>query len=117
MKAEELRLGNFVQTYVNGEWNDCVEVFEITEDELNGFKSYLREAEGIPLTEEWLTKFGFKVFAFRDYNFPSGLPGFLISERDYGYVFIHRDYSMDIKYVSQLQNLYYSLTGEELIIV
>ena len=71
MKANELRIGNLV--YTKGE--DIVIVNEINNDGINGefdlcWASYFFENESIqpiPLTEEWLVKFGFNV-----YNKPGG---------------------------------------------
>lgn len=63
--------------------------------------------EPIPLTEEWLLKFGFKPFV-KDFT----KNGIIIHTRKRGYVL--RKSVPIIKYVHQLQNLYFALTGEEL---
>jgi hypothetical protein len=137
MKAQELRLGNLVAAEVNGEWNDCVGVYDLNEDELNGFKSYLRQAAGIPLTEEWLLKFGFikgeyadfwSINVLRDDEDKSHLYlyahlykgemyefGLCSGEKEeFNHLENERAYVLKIEYVHQLQNLYFALTGEEL---
>lgn len=81
----------------------------------------------IPLTEEWLVKFGFK----GEYNLSAGwndIPSRYYTDRmlpmnlfvvyfDNAWHFILRDTIQGlgtIQYVHQLQNLYFALTGEEL---
>jgi hypothetical protein len=69
----------------------------------------LSEHERIPLDEKWLIKFGFVD------NEKSEIK--LIRINEFYYVcFVNRSKSLniDIKYVNQLQNLYYALTGVEL---
>lgn len=114
MKANELRIGNLIWL-----WNDdlmdneAVSVFEINEDELNGFKYRMRESEPIPLTEEWLVKFGFEKHG--EYYILMN-PVLLLKDNEgsFGVSFWQGN---DMKYVHQLQNLYFALTGEELEIV
>ena len=65
--------------------------------------------EAIPLTEEWLLKFGF-TFSDMIYSFD----GFEILDLKQGLEFYNHDYPIKIKYVHQLQNLYYALTQTEL---
>ena len=76
----------------------------------------------IPLTEEWLLKFGWgqsdehelcdnsnDVLFYYDYHFER----FWI-ELDDSFTTNSICYNMNIKYVHQLQNLYFALTGKEL---
>jgi hypothetical protein len=70
----------------------------------------------IPLTEEWLLKFGFE-------RRPWGLiiNGLLFRDNiknpcEVLTLEIGNGFRTEVKYVHQLQNLYFSLTGEELII-
>jgi hypothetical protein len=85
---------------------------------LNGYETHA--IKSIPLNEEWLLKFGFKykrpsaggqdqwagfgIWGYGDFYLLGYKKGF---EYWYG-----RQY--EIKYVHQLQNLYFALTGEEL---
>ena len=77
-------------------------------------------AEPIPLTEEWLVKFGFEEidgFLTLDLGSFSGAR-FIFWYGDVLNLFCKSDMmlSKQIKYVHQLQNLYFALTGEELTI-
>ena len=71
------------------------------------------KAEPIPLTEEWLLKFGFdsKTLIFRNGNFTMtwGNGGDYIDFQT-----IAGSYMIHVAHVHQLQNLYFALTGEEL---
>ena len=79
----------------------------------------------IPLTEEWLLKFGFTERSFKGYNrkFYKTVNNilfvipFCISFDSINYYYpVDEEYQIfiNLKYVHQLQNLYFSLTGEEL---
>ena len=106
MKASELRLGNWVEDE-NG-------YYQIESEHLQDeVFPYLQTWE-IPLTEEWLLKFGFvkhkttdiyPTFAKQMFNWNDGILYII------GYGFMNH-----IKYVHQLQNLYFALTGEELVV-
>ena len=70
------------------------------------------EYKPIPLTEEWLLKFGFE--SDDEFIFEKDIR---ICKTKQGYVYF--DFSVmdpicDVKYVHQLQNLHFALTGEEL---
>lgn len=104
MKANELRIGNYVQ-YPSLKNPIRVSIIDTSETNTE------TRAKPIPLTEEWMGDFGFKLFpwgfvlnAFRiDYN-PTPLTFRYMSDNR----------SIEIKYIHQLQNLYFALTGEEL---
>lgn len=70
---------------------------------------------GIPLTEEWMVRFGFKKDGF--YNSAERwICRYILLFKGNGH-FILCDYPLTtIKYVHQLQNLYFALTGSELTI-
>ncbi len=118
MKASELRVGNWVQTDKNREYQIYLSWFECCKDSQWGRDIQL-DTHPIPLTEEWLVKFGFK----RDstlYGETRKLGCFNIGKLTNGY-FIEggvdsNKTSINIQYVHQLQNLYFSLTNEELTI-
>jgi hypothetical protein len=119
MKATELRIGNLVN-YCNSERVLDAELF------LQLLK-YTTPFEPIPLTEEWLLKFGFeKIKDFNVYTNVWELKGFMVSLGEY--INIHVDWADDGAdnyhsivvyeelYVHTLQNLYFALTSEELTI-
>jgi len=119
MKASELRIGNLV----NGpKQNAAYPVIEISELSVriqfdNGNDWYGRDQlHGIPLTEEWLLKFGFE-----DHKVFDNLIGYKKNEVEihvYEELFClaNNEYAKSLNYLHQLQNLYFALTGEELTI-
>lgn len=110
MEARELRLGNFVSIQ-----EGHIE-FPLTkwrfERVLNGYY----EVEPIHLTEEWLVKFGFEKTGHYHWNGPVYFE--LAGYKDGTFVnaINCNEYhnGEPIKYVHQLQNLYFALTGKEL---
>ena len=80
--------------------------------------------EPIPLTEEWLLKFGYNcsndVFEKNNKNYFLGNEEYWIQEHtevnDFVFFGYDNSISVSIKHVHQLQNLYFALTGEELIL-
>ena len=111
MKASELRIGNFVYQ------EQTIDDLEIVEAGLGTLVNALC-LKPIPLTEEWLIKFGFEYCDMRkEYRFDnyccvtlwaSGLIDFTIENIEH--------FEVSVKYVHELQNLYFALTGEELTI-
>ena len=106
MKGNELRIGNWFIQYDEPE-------------EFDGDFYHLSDIKFIPLTEEWLLKFGFikkiDAYFYNDYCIEDIHNGetWVISEFDY----IRDEFTAigrGINYVHQLQNLYFALTGEEL---
>jgi hypothetical protein len=105
MKASELRIGNLVYDNLGG----TLKIKGIS------LESDLSHIKPIPLTEEWLLKFGFewKNFAFRDGTFTVRY-----QKEFYVYLSVEgvRPIQIKLDYVHQLQNLYFALTGEELVV-
>lgn len=110
MKPEELRIGNWVRN-IGGE-------FKIKSYDLNHFKSL--NPQPIPITEQWLLEFG----CLRNSRVKIGYiineyPRLEINDGVLEIMSYCEDGEMPIelphiKYIHQLQNLYYALTGEEL---
>ncbi len=116
MDTRELRIGNII--YYNGTNGPTKNLNKIDGEDIKLMSEkfdYLKLHEPIPLTEEWLLKFGFEV------DDETGGIGILrtIPEIDFYFELFPRDdhfkwgYKI-VKYVHQLQNLYYALTGQEL---
>lgn len=119
MKASELRIGNIIFSKQDqcertvgliGQSNELSYSRENTSAcDSNGG---ICDATPIQLTEEWMEKFG---FTYNDLNGDSGhwqkLPFELLQGED-GFSY---KYYTEVKSVHQLQNLYFALTGEELI--
>ena len=140
MEAKELRIGNLVSVTRekdNQKYEKVVsltavgiETFSIKEDDL--IKVAVKDKlNPIPLTEEIIVKCGFEKYEGDDYPFYTR-HNLVISDSYYGYglFIIYTDHYgfndpllganeidvklQDVKYVHQLQNLYFALTGEEL---
>jgi len=135
MKAEELRIGNLVgientAIHANG-CNHLEARFEIEEirNESVHFKGFaygefLKDLKPIPLTEEWLIRFGFEKI-----DNPNNTPTWVWLKNGERW-FIETCKNKDIflkglgfggnqvntNYVHQVQNLYFAITGEELTI-
>lgn len=121
MKASELRIGNYVKCECLDFEEDYIQLDNIHQKGTikNDNPYSIVELKPIPLTEEWLIKFGFKIYGKDDIpNSPSdwnwGKIGFNISLT---YETKKVQYTnINLEYVHQLQNLYFALTGQELII-
>ncbi len=107
MKATELRIGN----YYYGCSRKQLEI-------VTGQTIAQRESgelpcmKGVPLTEEWLLKFGFeKIGTYFKIN--NEFEILTDNGRYYYYINLDRLY---LNSIHQLQNLYFALTGEELIL-
>jgi hypothetical protein len=115
MKANELRIGNYYD--YNGQ------VIKVTPNTILGlWKTDRTLVQSIPITEEWLKRFGF-------IKSPAGNSIYLPMPELKAEIHFELFRSSlvcvlycstgsfipnDIKYVHQLQNLYFALTGEEL---
>jgi len=111
MKAQELRLGNTLQ-YGDSE-------IIVDANIIRDFGLYISTGlKSIPLTEEWLVRFGFDSEGFKQYDFLNwGL--FVKKGMGNGYTashgfFVQRFELTEVKYVHELQNLFYALSHEEL---
>jgi hypothetical protein len=121
----EYRIGNLIWNVLLGESkvlelrNDGVSICN-PKNERNAYfipNDKLHQNEPIPLTEEWLLRFGFcGKDHFTDLNlettnlkFYCGNGRLTIVELELGY-----HVSINVKHVHQLQNLYFALIGEEL---
>lgn len=114
IEASELRIGNFVeypliggQQIRNGADIDSV---------------YGDAGMAVPLTEEWLIKLGFTIDKDGCYLLQNLRKSFSISPSEDNCLVYGHDIGVtwhlirnSIDYVHQLQNLYFALTGEELI--
>lgn len=125
--AQELRIGNWVHhlptwSYRNESQTEFDFQFEendwwaIGECSLN-----LESITPIPLTEEWLLKFGFVDDADGFFTLQVGRKCFRISSKEGYHVVFQHDIGLrwaplheGLEYVYQLQNLYHALTGKEL---
>jgi len=118
MKAEELRIGNWVNLYdefyseVTGLTNTS-KVWCVNNPTDEGCAWSVDEIKPIPITEEWLVKFGFTKTL--DSYFLKGFRVRFYEGVSIDYKEIHLFEIINYP-IHQLQNLYHSLTGEELTI-
>ena len=130
--SKELRLGNYILGFYEDE--DGLEenedvlfeaICKVTSLDCSGFLDFniyvesddcnvevYEKFEGIELTEEWLLKFGFK-------RFPWGLVKDNLLFKDdlkcsYLILQVGNGFEVKVKYVHELQNLYFALTQREL---
>jgi len=127
MKANELRIGNYVDYSVNRSYfQGMIRTINNSSCNITGIGQWsplhtikFKIIEPIPLTEEWLLKFGFEILndckVGYEYRLTSGhIITFLNDEL---YCYLDAMALDDIKHIHQLQNLYFALTGEELTMV
>lgn len=118
MKVEELRIGNLVK--IGGEI-DRLELCDFVD--IHEHKT-IWQYEPIPLTEEWLLKFGFvkAKFSSEYWSHYSLINGWNVALSHHteessgvnkGLVYWGDNY-VGLKYVHQLQNLYFALNNKEL---
>ena len=123
MKATELRIGNLIN-HDNGHvyWSvDSISNYEldITIDDHQGDITVCcviyKSVQPIPLTEEWLLKFGFEKDEDNDFYLDASYFDICYQNKKW---YLRQDGELfdliDIDYVHQFQNLYFALTGEEL---
>jgi hypothetical protein len=122
MKANELRIGNYGLNPIDN--NNIVQLVAIYPDETtqwewdgyDGFTSTSIAMKPIPLTEDWLKRFAQKQYSYTTFYIEK--VGWLELNGDVWNVDFVDGYTIaQIKYVHQLQNLYFALTGEELKII
>ena len=104
MKATELRIGNYYKGASRG--NIEIVSWQTLRDLSEGKLNLLP----IPLTEEWLLRFGFEQKTSSFVIYPVSI------KRQTKNAFFYSPTSLHLKYVHQLQNLYFALTGEELVL-
>lgn len=110
MKAKQIRIGNLVM--------DGHEVEKVNARMISMLAGNHADFDPIPLTEEWLLKFGFEFHVNANCeNFYYTKDAFICIRCDEDFEwfrYYNGDFYSEIEYVHQLQNLYFALTGEEL---
>jgi len=123
MKNTDLRIGNLVLDRGNkvlriDYWerhNMIAQEIKVEGiGEVHPLTEEIEYLQPIPITEEWLLKFGFEE---QDRVFHNQIALYKGNECfNYNASFFEHDNFVSIEYVHQLQNLYFALTGEELIL-
>ena len=117
MKANELRIGNLVEYKITDDLDERIEWWEVSEIDSEDLKIIDDDDDyrPIPLTEEWLKKLGFEL-KYGCFLLSTNRGTILIEEdlAQISSVISHDGFMAPCKYVHQLQNLYFALTGSEL---
>jgi hypothetical protein len=113
IKANELRIGNEVMNPFSGTTG------RVTAMDISDIENGSKERQPIPLTEEWLNKagcnikegVGWKYYCFIDFDLQVDLCNKV------AFVQRHDEDAVPFpcQYIHQLQNIYFTLTGEELL--
>jgi hypothetical protein len=119
LRSKELRIGNYVHfKELNDRDSSYSVIHELSEQMIDLGNDYQVRPIGIkpiPLTEEWLLKFGLhskhNYFKSLGVHLEGGLCVCYFADNEYGH---SKEDEIVLKYVHQLQNLYFALTGEEL---
>jgi hypothetical protein len=112
----ELRFGIYLQEIGTDE------IFQVEDAFFTLLELNLQISKPIPLTEEWLLKLGFQTGGAKQYLFIN------LDEKDKCYLYFNPfgkgiaidqnekecSFEIELNYVHQLQNLYFSLTNREL---
>tara|TARA_R110002167_G_C12288573_1_gene615858 strand:- start:203 stop:562 length:360 start_codon:yes stop_codon:yes gene_type:complete len=113
IEASELRIGNWV-TAIQCDGSEVQQKIDV----INAIGNFATTTHGwskikpIPLTEEWLLKFGFEENTTSWTNYKTR-PCVKIGKQG---KYLYYNGGSRIVYVHQLQNLYFALTSEELTI-
>ena len=111
IQAQDLRIGNWVS---NGE----VE-FQLASKDIYHLDIYVNRviANPIPISPEWLERFGFQKIIGCGWQLDIETNHYCLYSENGKYVdlFVYSDeVGEQCKYIHQLQNLYFALTGEEI---
>ena len=119
MEAQELRIGNIIEGYLEPQVSEWVEI-EVTLEVLGRMQTYpnTHGYRPVSLTGEWLVKLGFKQMYFLGAKIRYFIKGNLM----YSTIDRHVEYKngsinfiiRECEHVHDLQNLYQAMTGEEL---
>ena len=130
MKENELRLNNLVMVNYKTDLLSKVTwiqegsinvIFDRQPDLVNGVVCSVNDLIPIPLTEEWLLKAGFEKSFKNDYWFSIKIGDKRLLVSILGNIEIEKwdrtmiNFLSICQYIHQLQNLYFSLCGEELV--
>jgi hypothetical protein len=115
MKANELRIGNVVNRHkFEGDVVHVIDSKDIYIIENSDPKSvlYVKNYSPIPLTEEWLLRLGFVSNPYQDRYEYGDID--IECDKTKGETILWASGAPHIKYVHQVQNLIFALTGKEL---
>jgi hypothetical protein len=118
INANELRIGNLVEYKITDKFDERKEWWEVSKIDADDIHWLSKvdtnddDFRAIPLTEEWLLKCGFVENCYQD-RFENKFIH-VQCNKIRGKTELWIENIPHIKYLHQLQNLYFALTGEEL---
>jgi hypothetical protein len=119
IKVNELRIGNYVQ-YENKHSDRCTTKVSYSDFRNLTYEVNFKDFYTVELTEEWLLKAGFKL-SMANFNWNAAIGENEIGDFKLALRYCERigwffqSKCTIIKYVHQLQNLFFCITGEELV--
>lgn len=129
LTAQELRMGNYVEYFSKNpfeEWAYWWEMIQIDARDIVYIDTYSNTPDyrPIPITEDWLVKLGFGInknayiikskFLLKKVDSVNYEVKFWTDASSFAKNLLRIE--LNIKYIHQLQNLYFALTGRELTI-
>jgi len=112
MKASELRIGNYINNEQRTEVVMSIDDWKIEchllTDSDTLYEVSMSLIKPIPITQEWLDNLGFE-------GWDIGIYTLMLRSGDFRRLGAGDPLANNIKHVHQLQNLYFALTGVELI--
>jgi hypothetical protein len=119
MKPEELRIGNLVIRYSNimkvyGVGNERADLILIQPNTMVNWCMLYQDISPMPITSEWLDKFGFHSQTHRLVKGVSYSKDGISYYTNDNAIKLYGNYMYNIKYIHQLQNLYFLVNGKEL---
>jgi len=131
MKIQELRIGNLINQHgqitkvyhldIGGKSFYIINDMPIHKETFRHRDTHELIYSPVPLTEEWLIKFG-----FQELNMFWRIPvedgvffevGYITDDKNFQFESpLSMGDEINLEYVHQLQNLYYALTGKELVL-
>lgn len=114
MKASELRIGNYVnQLGIDNDIVICIDSMYETISTNSMIERSIDDFNPIPLTKEWLEKFGFKIIGGCYYHSDDSGIEFFVYDEQLFCEFAGSTFDQ-IQNVHDLQNLHYAIYKEEL---
>jgi hypothetical protein len=125
MKATDLRIGNLVNYKIVDKLDERKEWFEPCEIDAIDLQVIDSDYQPIPLTEEWLLKFGFNIYhdpetIYYEITFDkiANYKFYLSRKKGFPIFYYRNDFlTTQIHSIHSLQNLYFAITNEELTLI
>lgn len=123
MEAKELRIGNYVE--LHGNIQKVTGIMERSPGLIEDYETFIytdlqlsntmdnEDVNPIPISAEWLIRFGFELYPWGWVKQSSKEFGVRLNITSFRYD-VSGNNPVELKHIHQLQNLYFALTTEEL---